>query len=488
MATKIETTAKPPKLVVGAQAPNITNGKQAGTLLSNANASLFNVDVKTVRQTYGELAAVRLLARVDGDVSASVSAMVRIANSGISYRVYDAMHQLVPEGSDLLRAVIDRMQYPTDYTLGFDDRPSFAGLTETLLRSVVVTGAVAAELVLDKQRLPYAIRPTNVEKIKFVTSKQAEGVNMKVIPRLTGMSGNIDLDIPTFFMSFLDADPASAYSYSPLESALNTSIFHAEVVNDIRRVVSKSGHSRLLVQLNHEELVKASPLEVRSDSNKLAEWLEGIRQSVVKEIEGLAPESAIVTFNNVEAAYLNSEIGAASDYTGLIGIINALLATSLKTPLSVLGKDSGNQNSSSVESLLYIKTAAGLHQPVETLLSRALTLSVRLLGFDGTVEAKFNPIVLRPEIELESFKMMEQQRVLEQLSYGFITDVEAAAILQTGPLSPDFEPLSGTKFLTNKADVMATNTDANPATRDASPMQGGKPPKSSGGKDNAKRA
>jgi len=482
MATSIDTPLKLGKLVVGASAPDETTGKSKDSKLSNSNTSYFNQSIAQLRQSGNELVALRQLARTNPDVSATVSALVRTANTKMSYRVYDATHQLSPEGSTLLRSVINRLEYQFDYTLGFDQRQSLSGLMETLLRNVVLTGSVALELVLDKSRLPFSLKPNSTEKLQWVVSGTAMGNVQKLIPRYTSQKGNIDLDIPTFFYAALDYEPTTAYTYSPMEPAINSAIYHQEVVEDIRRVVNRSGHSRLSVKINHEDLAKVAPMEVRGDSEKLSAWMEGIRTSVVTEIENLKPESAIVTFSNVESDYLTSQIGAASDYSGLVAIIDSILATSLKVPQSVIGKGTGTQNTASTESLLFIQQAAGLHQPVETTISRALTLACRLVGFEGYVVAEFNPIALRPEIELDAFKTMKQQRVLEQLSYGFISDAEAAMLLDTGELSPTFKPLSGTGFLTKTSDVLSTNTDANPATRAVS----GNTPKSAGGSSNKK--
>lgn len=484
MAQSIDEQIKIKKLVSGAQAPDITTGKGVNNKLANPNISFYNQDVSQLRQAGNELAAIRLLARANGDVSATVSAMVRIANSGLRFRVYDSAHQLSGDGSNVLRSLIKRMETQFDYTTGFDNRQSFNGVVESLIRSCILTGAVALELVLDKQRLPYALKIIPVEKIVWVVSSTADGVTQKLFPRINSQKGNIDLDIPTVVYAALDYDPMSAYCFSPIEPAINTSIFHAEMVQDIRRVTLKSGHSRLLVTLDYEELVKTAPIETRSDMEKLASWVESIRSSVQQEIEGLAPESAIITFSNVQAEYLNSQIGASGDYTGLVGIINALLATSLKTPQSILGKDSGGMNTSSVESLLFLKTASGLHQPVETAIARLLTLAVRLVGFEGYVEAEFNPIDLRPESELWAYRQMEAQFMYEALSYGFLSDDECAERLNLGARTPGAPKLSGTMFYGNKQGMENPNPNSDPARTALTGSQ----PKNSGGKDNKPRS
>lgn len=489
MAQDIKENVVIKKFVIGAQTPDVTSGKGINTKLSNSNSSYFNADVSQLRQAGSDLEAIRQLARVNGDVSATVSAMVRCANTEIKYRVFDATHQLSPDGYTLLMSILNRLETQFDYSTGFDNRQSVKGVVETLLRSVVLTGAAAAELTLDKARLPYALKTVSVEKVLWVVSTKADGVNQGLFPRVKGSKGDIDLDIPTFLYASLDHDPTSAYSYSPLEPSTGAAIFHAEVIQDLRRVVTRTGHSRLLVTLDYEQLIKSAPLELRGESVKLSAWVEGVRSNIASEIEKLSPESALVTFSSVTAEYLASTVGGGSDYTGLIGIIDSVLATSLKIPMSCLGKGNGTQNSSSVESLLFIKQCAGLHAPVETVLSRALTLACRLVGFDGYVRANFSDINLRPSLECESFISMAQAKILERLSLGFITDSEAAQELGTGPLSPEFQPLSGTGFYgasaTGGVDTLNVNDAA--GTRAVSTDKKKPSPKAAGGKDSAAR-
>ena len=463
-----------------------STGKGQGAYLTNTLTSYFNNTLADLRNAGQTLTAIRTLARAHGDVSAAVAAVVRLADTELRMRVYGVDHQLDPVGSDLLRSIMVRFNNTFDYTQGFDDRPSVDSVKASLLRSIPLTGACALELVVDKNGMPDRLQPVSPELIKWKTSKVLEGANVKskaakIVPYQTTAAGNVELDIPTFFYASLDQDLTTAYTYSPLESAINTSFFHSETVDDIRRVVKRSGHSRLVVRLLSEKLINSAPLEVRSDPDKLTAWVETARVQVKTEIEKLSPEAALVFFDTMEAEYLNSEIGASADYKPLMETIDSILATALKTPAAIVGKhtEGGSQNTSSTESLLFIKTASGLHTPVQSVLSRALTLCLRLYGYEGYVTCSFGPIDLRPKIELEAFETMAQTRLLEQLSCGFITDDECAEKLGTGPRAPGAPKLSGTMFL-NKATPVTPSPNGDPARAAMTPET----PAAGGGKSN----
>jgi len=470
------------KIATGVTSATPSTGKGADSNLVNSLTSYFNTSLADLRNTGKTLEAIRTLARVHGDVSAAVAAVVRLANTELHMKVYSSDHQLDPDGSNLLRSIVVRLNNTFDYSQGYDGRMTFEAVKENLIRSIPLTGACSMELVLDKTGLPIQLKPVAVETVKFKVSKIVDGMSNKITPYQTTAKGVTDLNIPTFFYASLDQDLTTSYTYSPLEPGLNTSFFHAETVDDIRRVVKRSGHSRLVVKLLSEKLINSAPLEVRSDPNKLADWVESARVSVKTEIEKLSPESALVFFDTMEASYLNSEIGASADYKPLMETIDSILATALKTPAAVVGKrtSGGSQNTSSTESLLFIKTAEGLHQPVESVMSRAMTLAVRLYGFDGYVKCEFEPIDLRPEVELEAFKSMKQTRILEQLSLGFITDEEAAELLRTGPRAPGAPPLSGTLFTQQGQGQQAPSPNGDPALKAMTTNT----PKAAGGKSN----
>ena len=486
MATDAVNTIKMGKLVTGVTTKTPASNRPADSNLVSPLTSYFNKSIKDLRSQPSVLAAIRTLARIHPETSVTVSTITRLANTELRMHVYDNDHQLSTDGSNLLRSVITQMTVANDYTYGFDDRPSLNSVKESLLRSLPLTGASAVELVLDKQRLPFRMQPVSPETLLFRTTKSQIGSDYKIAPYQQVAGGKIDLDIPTFFYEAMDIDLTSAYPVSPLESAINVAINAAETLEDMRRAIKRSGHSRLMVKLLNEELMKAAPMELRNNPEKLQEWVENQRLAIKSELENISPESALVFFSTMEVEYLNSQIGGTSDYTSLVETLDGILATSLKIPLAVLGKrtSNGSQNTSSTESLLYLKMAQGLHNPVESIFSRMLTLALRLYGFQGYVKCKFDPIDLRPEIELAAFKAMEQAKYLERLSLGLYTDQEAAELLNTGPMSPTAQPLSGTGFYNaSSSGLTAPSPNGNPAVRALVPDT----PAAAGGKSNKKQ-
>ena len=180
--------------------------------------------------------------------------------------------------------------------------------------------------------------------------------------------------------------------------------------------------------------------------------------AVAEEINGLNPEDALVLLDTLDVEYMHR--GNASfdtEISAMRDIINAKTATGVKTLPSILGQGSTSSNIASTESLLFMKSAEGVQFALNDLLSQALTLATRLYGYDVYVEFEFERIDLRPDSELEAFRAMKQSNTLALLSYGILTD-EDAAIRLTGKLPPEGAPkLSGTMFMNNSTNNVPNN-------------------------------
>lgn len=475
----------PRKLVAGIQTVDLSTNRGVDIPLPDAAPFYFNTSIQSIRSSANAYDAVRALVKISPDVSMAVTSYVRLANTEIRFKVFDTAQQLSDEGSQLLLSILTNLSHLSDYTYGYDDRIPLSGVSENMLNEILLTGACAMELVLDKVRLPFKLQPVSPSKLRWRISQidTGNGINHKIIPWQQLQGATVMLDIPTFFSARLDHDVTITYPKPPLESALNAAVFNAEVLEDIRRAVRRSGHSRLVVTLNTEMVMKSMPIEARGDFNAQKAWMDEVRGSLESQIAGLNPESGLVIWDTSEVSYLNSQIGSASDYGPLMEIVDSQSSTALHTPLSILGKRTkgGSQTTSSTESLLFLKHVEGIRKPVEAVWSRALTLAIRLYGFEGHVEAKYDSVNLRPEDELEAFKQMKQARVLEQLSLGFITDQEAAQALNTGLRAPGAPALSGTMFLQQTKQAMDPAAMANggdPAKRALT----GDAPKKAGGK------
>lgn len=424
---------------------------------------LTNTDFTTYRSGANTATIMRNFAAASPDLAAAISAYLR---TGIPNE-YTAVAKNLdgsfnPEATSLVQQIITRMDVLPTYADGFSGSYSLRSVAESLGKELLLYGACSAELVLDKTRTPSRIQPLHVGHITFIP----DGSDLIPIQTLAGQ--RINLDIPTFFWVSLDQDLLTPYASSPLEPALRPTLFSEDFMQDLWRVVKRAVHPRQTVTIDWEKLQKMMPPEAQHDSEAQTVWMNNVIKDVTDTVNGLTPDQALVKFDFIDVEReSNGNSSLSNEWSTLQDIANSKLASGAKTLPAILGHATGS-NTASTESMLFVKSADGtIRSKLNEIFSRILTLAVRLYGNDVTVEFKYAGIDLRPDTELESFKVQKQSRILELLSYGFLTDEEASLEL-TGKLPPQgFTPLSGTQFTVTKAQP---GSGYNGATNDGSTL------------------
>lgn len=422
-----------------AKAKRPGTGQDRGQTIRNENATYATNAIENIRSRTNVNEAIRALLREEGIFSAAGNAMVSLAaNSGYRIGGYDMGGVMSAEVMAMAYVLIDRLDTQHDYSLGYNDKPGVNSLLTTLVLDAVSSGGCGAELVLAEDFTPDRLVPVGYNSIEWVSDG-----NGGRYPVQDG--GDIELNIPTVFMAEHARHSDEPYAYSILRPGLANTIYFNEFLEDTRRSVNRVGHSRMTATLITEKLMAGAPDEVKSDPKRLQSYFTEQYEGVIAALEGLEPEDSVVSFDSVEFD-VKDVGGSKSDYTPLLSTLGNMQGASLKTPASVTGlRAEGGQGLSNAETLVYLQTVDAIRTSVEEVMSRALTLSVRLLGIEGLVRFEFLPINLRPEAELEAYQGTRQKRVLERLSLGLINDAEACFELGIRPQG-QLAPLTGTRF------------------------------------------
>lgn len=439
--------------------------------LAQSDRRLATSDLLNLRTSYSSTKGlVRQLANASPDISASMNAYTRLVVTK-EYRAIARNQDGTPnpEATKALQVLLTRFDYLAGYSDGFSGVASIHGLAESLVRELRIEGSCSLELVLDKSRMPDRLQPVSTSQITFID----DGKSKYPRPIQTIGGEEIDLDYPTFFYEALDQDLLQAYSDSPIEAAVQAALADAEFTNDVRRVIKRALHPRLTATIQSDEFIKSLPSEISGDPEKLDAFREQLISAIETQINGLDPDDALVGFDTIKFDYLHrGNESLEREWDTLQSITNSKVASGTKAPGSVLGHSTGSQNIASTETMLFVKYCQGVQLKVNSILSRALTLAVRLLGHDSYVEFEFDRIDLRPDSELEAFYSMRQSRILDLLSIGFVSD-EAAAIELIGRLPPEGAPkLSGTFF----REVKQVAVQSNPASNTSALNQDLTPP------------
>lgn len=439
--------APPPKMQKGSKSfPSFFTSTKPDPKqdISRNDRRLANSDLLTLRNSADTRKIVHDYAHASPDLSAALWAYLRVGiptkYTAIACSAVDGT--IDPAATALLQQIITRMDVLPDYTLGFSTTPNLQSLSESLAKELLMYGALAGELVLDKARLPTMIQPVSITSVKF----RPDGKGLKPI-QVVG-SDEIDLDVPTFVMVTLDQDLLDAYASSPFESAIKPVLFKEDFAQDIHKIIKRVIHPRQKVEINEEQFRKFLSPEAQDDPDKAAAEMAELVSTIENMVNNLAPEDALVHFDSVQFEVENpSNAGLSAEYEVLQNIGNSRLSTGAKTMGTILGFQSGSSNIASAETMLFMKSATGaVKKKLDQFYSQIFTVALRLFGLDVVVRFEYADIDLRPEADLASFRQTQQMMILEQLSYGLITDEEACLKL-TGKLPPPgYTPLAGTRF------------------------------------------
>lgn len=433
-------------------------------------------DLFTSRQANDSRALMSELSRHDSDVSASFFAYQNIAGSANwAIRAYDLEGELSPEGVQMANQTLTRLTTVTDYTLGYSSKPSLNQLNDDMRFFTLLRGSPGAEMVFNKQLQPDSMRLIDMQSIEWTEKKPGE---YKPTQKPAGSSLEINLDIPSFFTSRFNQNPTDIYTYSTFVAAINTIATRVQVINELYRITQVVGYPRMDVTVLEEVLLKSAPPLLRADSKKTREFLDTQIATIRGAFQNMKSDETLVHTDAVKVGMVNESRPAASlPIANVIDVLNEQNQAALKTMPAVIGK-SNNGQVASTEARLFALNCDALNKIVADIWSQSLTLAVRLAGFQGRVEFLFEPVELRPVLELEPQKTMKQSRWEGALSRGYVSDEEFHINVFGRPKPQSAPELSGTNFMAPadgaSVDVEGLSPNGDPLGRGLAPEGGTK--------------
>lgn len=404
------------------------------------------------------------LVRHDPDVSSAIFAFGTIAASSEMYIVaYDPDNQVDADGIKLANAIMTKLFTAVDYTLGYNAKMSKKQFLDDIRYSTILRGVLGIELVYDKTLEPYELRLIDMATVEWEETKI--GV-YKPIQEVDGINDPVSLDIPTFFTEKFHQNPNDIYGYSTFVSSINTIAARQQVINDLYRIMQFTGYPRLDITVLESVLMANAPPALRNDPKQRQKFVDQQLTSIRSSFASIRPDQAFVHTDAVTTGMVNDKSpGASMQIDAIISTLDAQNQAALKTMPSVVGKGQ-NGDTASTESRLFAISCDSLNKTVAAGLSEALTLAVRIAGFQGRVEVCFPPIELRPHLELEPHFTMRSSRLKQDLSLGIITDLEYHLQVYNRPPPEGYKELSGTGFLEQEtigvdAEGVSPNEDRN---------------------------
>jgi len=421
-------------------------------------------DLFDTRQASDARDLIKLLMVQDPDASAATNAFLTTANTDLVALVKDVNGAIDRPGMQTLNQILLSLTTRYDYSKGFEHRLSLKSLAESMRYMILLRGMIAAEAVITKEGIFNEVRQIDPSTLEWY--EKQNGVRTP-IQKISGVD-DIDLNTPTFFVSYFRQDPTSLYPASPFVSAINTIAARQQVINDLYRIMQVTGYPRMQIKVMEEILTKHAPPIVKADPVQLRSYVDQQLAQISNAVASLRPDQAFVHTDSIEPAMMNeAKAGMTLNIEPIIKTLNAQNQAGLRAVSTILGRGEAGVNTASVEARIFSMTAQELNEPVADILSRILTLVLRLSGSQSYVEVKFRPVELRPDLELEPQRVLKSDRLKKDLSLGIIDDDEYHLEMY-GRIRPDSAPiLSGTGFMEKQeagsgtgADTISPNSDA----------------------------
>ena len=427
----------------------------------------------------------------DPDVSAAVHSYLTIAASAtpVIY-AYDASGQIDNKGIELATQILTALTTTYDYSAGFSSKPTLNGLSNNLRYMLLLRGATALELVLDKQYVPSELRLVDSATIQW---RQTAPGKFEPFQKPAGSNTEINLNVPTFFWETFHQNPTDVYPFSPFVSSINTITARQDVINELYRIMKYTGYPRIDIEVAQDVIMRNMPPALRTNPDEMRSYVQTERNSIRQTIASLQADQAFIHSDAVSAKMINDKNPSAGmQIQNVIDVLDAQNQSALKVMPAVVGK-ANNGQTSSTESRLFAMSTDALNRSAADILTKALTFAARLSGYQGRVVVVFPPVELRPDLELEPQRVMKASRLKEDLSLGLITDDEYHLELYGRPRPASAPELSGTGFLdtnTNGAnvDVASVSPNSDPLGRSLAPEGGQKAARSNTVKSGSRRS
>lgn len=432
-------------------------GKSKGAVVRNPSANITNSVLTTFTRSEATMnETIKKLVLASPDLFSAVLRKITTAVT-TSYTViaYDSTGRVDEKATELMQAFTRRLDFSApDYTK-FYRSTDFRSLSAALLYDNLRYGGMGMEVVLGKGKIPSHIKSISARLLKWADDTPG------TYPVYKGPDEDIPLNFPTIFYSASLQDSETPYSESPLQAAIQACLWDFEFTDALRRAAIKNLLGRLLVTIDSENYRKTLPLSVQSDAQKLKEHMDATVAQLEAQVNNLQPEDALVVFDSLKVETIQDKNRSEDKSIAVLkDLINGRISAGASILPSVIGRGE-NSTSASMEAQLFVNAATKLQQELNIIYSRALTLVARLFAQPVTVQFRYAEANLRPELELASFRAVEQATVLELVSLGYMEDIEASIRL-TGTLPPKgFKPLSGTMFKNSSPNAGGVNDYSN---------------------------
>jgi len=379
-----------------------------------------NIDTTEIQQ-FNSSRLFKIFANVDASFSAALHAHVRMLVEDYRVTAKKVNGKPSAEGQKYLDTLVDSMNH-TDGLSGFALPNTVPDIVARIGRNILTSDNASGALfvALDQKYRAVKFHVLDCDGVYFETKGDRH------VPYVIKNGRRVSLDFANFLWQPMDPGAEQVTGNNPLRPGLRTSFTKMEFLSNLRKVLRNQAWPKVKVTINEEAVINMAPPEVRQDAKKLIEFMTDYIGKVEDQLTGIDPDQNIVTYNTIEdISYL--ETTGNFDPAPYAKLLEGENISGYKAPSSVVGRG-GNQDTGeglgSAELVIFRRTIKAFRRTIEELMSRALTLSMRLEGLQGRAKFAFKEFTLRPPEESAQFNSIEVDTIINAWNNGAIGDTE----------------------------------------------------------------
>lgn len=399
----------------------LSSGRETAPIWFNEYAMISQLKMPLKRAYHRNknlIEALKIIRDINPDASMAVWNFLRLANQGHKVEVFD----INGENDEEMQEYINEELAPR---LG----KIYGGGTDQLINVLNLTaytqGAAAIEVELSKDLADvvdfHAIDPNRLD---FVPDPETN--ELKLCQKQPG-GRYTELNAEQVFYAPLDPDVDDPYGRSPILPAVETIIFQAEVLADLKAVAHHQGHARFDISVSSQALIDNMPEEVLRDKEKTNEFVGNYMSAVEEAFADLEADDDFYHADTMKIETVGGTGGKSMDATDLIAILDQQVISSLKQLPILLGRNhTVTETHGSVQWEIQVAGVQSIQRLTKRLMEKAYTVALRARGSQSSVKVTFNEVRSKDRQAEAKAEATEIKNAISKVTQGWIDNDEAA--------------------------------------------------------------
>ena len=305
------------------------------------------------------------------------------------------------------------------------------GMLDMFWGGLFLGGGFFFELVVDNDLLPINLAILDPNSAAFVNINSAEaGGQYQALAQQQRFSQRL-LNRELAFYAGYGSSPTKPLGRPIINPGLYASVFLLTIMQDLRRVIAHQGYPRYHYKIDIEELAKLintlHPNLIGNDA-RIASFIQQHQTQIKNQLESLSPTSDFIGLSTID---ISVPRGSSTGFNlqgveGYIKLLERSITRGFNSTLLLMGiQDAATEANAGSQLEHYVSGIESLQDTNALLVSRALSLVLRLYGRRGEVILKYKKQRISDKKVLAETEGLAIDNIITKRDAGLITSEQA---------------------------------------------------------------